>query len=265
MAAAHNGTDGPGGTDGHHEPDDPASRLSDIVTNWRDVIEAHNGAGIGRSAQERLIRRYEPAIRRYLLVLVKDPEAADELFQDFSTLLVSGKFQAAAPELGRFRNYIKTTLIHLAHRYLRNKPRHPVNIDREDLDKLAATPEVAESDSTFNQLWVTNLMGRAFKQLEDSERLTGKPLYFALILKIRHPKLRSEALARSMSESHKSPVTEGQFRKMVHQARGLLTEFIVRQVEESLGHPGLDDVEQELIELRLMNACRKVIERRRST
>jgi DNA-directed RNA polymerase specialized sigma24 family protein len=242
-----------------------ASRLSEIVTNWPDVFDAGKGGMGARNAQERLILRYAPAIRRYLLILVGDREGAEELFQEFSALLVAGKFRAAVPERGKFRNYVKTILVHLARRRRRQKCHQPLTLDGEQLQALVGHPEVDESDATFNKLWCDNLLGQAFRRLEETERVTGTLYHTALELKIRHPEKRSAELAEQLAEKSQRPMTASAYRRLIMHARVLLSENIVRQVEDSLDRPGLDAVEEELIDLRLMNVCRKVIERRRST
>src|SRR5262249_336808 len=56
-------------------------RLEELSTWWSVLFAAHDGsAEEARSAQERLLARYGPAVRRYLLAAVHDPHAADDLF-----------------------------------------------------------------------------------------------------------------------------------------------------------------------------------------
>src|SRR5262245_13781393 len=88
-------------------------RLSRISTDWGVLKDAHGGAEAARAAQELLIIRYGPAVRRYLKRVAGDAEAAEELFQEFGVALVEGKMRSADPDRGRFRDYVKAVLRHL--------------------------------------------------------------------------------------------------------------------------------------------------------
>src|SRR4051812_42524475 len=100
-------------------------RLSQLSTCWTLLTQAHGGdADLKTQAQAALIDRYQTAIYRYLLGALRDPEAADEVFQEFALRFVSGAFGRADPDRGRFRNYVKVSLAHLiaSHRS-RRRPR----------------------------------------------------------------------------------------------------------------------------------------------
>src|SRR5260370_23847891 len=89
-------------------------RLSRISTLWTVVYQAHQGSTDAVSAAQRaLLERYSGAIHRYLLGAVRDPEVADDLFQEFALRFLRGDFNRADRERGRFRNFIKTSLFHL--------------------------------------------------------------------------------------------------------------------------------------------------------
>src|SRR5262245_27508512 len=88
--------------------------LSKIVTLWGPLQEAHAGEPeAARVAQRQLLERYTPAIYRYLLASVRDPHAADELFQEFALRFCRGDFKRADQQRGRFRDFLKTSLVHL--------------------------------------------------------------------------------------------------------------------------------------------------------
>src|SRR5438128_969371 len=93
-------------------------RLSQISTQWTMVFQAHQGSADAVSkAQQQLLERYSGAAYRYLLGAVRDPDVAAELCQEFALRFVRGDFRRASPERGRFRNYLKTALIHLVSDY----------------------------------------------------------------------------------------------------------------------------------------------------
>ena len=99
----------------------PDDHLSGISTMWTLLKDAHSGIpSAADAAKELLLARYGEAVRRYLLSLLRDPHAADDLTQEFAIRVLSGGFHAADPSKGRFRNYVKTTLFHLVGAYLRS-------------------------------------------------------------------------------------------------------------------------------------------------
>src|SRR5262249_47241948 len=98
-------------------------RLSRITTRWSLVCKAHSGPVEGaREAQLELRRRYGGAIDRYLLGALRDPEAAEELSQEFALRFIRGDFRGVDPRRGRFRDYVKAVLFRLvAHHYRRRQ------------------------------------------------------------------------------------------------------------------------------------------------
>src|SRR5437660_9775525 len=84
-------------------------RLSQLSTCWTLLGQAHAGAGdLESRAQAALIERYQGAVYRYLMGILRDPDAADEVFQEFALRIVRGDFHKADPARGRFRHYVKT-------------------------------------------------------------------------------------------------------------------------------------------------------------
>ena len=96
------------------DPNDQPHHLSRISTQWTLVFNAHTEqADQALRAQQELMQRYCGAIYRYLLASVRDPDAADDLAQEFALRLVRGDFKRADPGKGRFRDFVKTALNHL--------------------------------------------------------------------------------------------------------------------------------------------------------
>src|SRR5262245_54474212 len=110
-------------------PDDLDQRLSRIATQWTLLVQAH-GPGAVSAAQAALLARYRDAAVRYLLGAVRDADAAEELAQEFALRFLRGDFRRASPEKGRFRDYLRTALIHLVddfHRARRATPQPAEN------------------------------------------------------------------------------------------------------------------------------------------
>src|SRR5438128_326991 len=89
-------------------------RLSQIQTQWTLMFHAHQGQGSAATAAGQLLLRYYRAVYRYLLGTVREPAVAEELAQEFAVRFLRGDFQRANPESGRFRDFLKTALRHLA-------------------------------------------------------------------------------------------------------------------------------------------------------
>src|SRR6266436_612212 len=107
------------------ERSDP-SHLSQISTMWTMLFRAHAGGPEGAvSAQRAMMERYGGAVYRYLLGAVRDQDAAAELSQEFAVRFLRGDFRRADPDRGRFRDYLKTSLIHLVTDYHRARQRAP--------------------------------------------------------------------------------------------------------------------------------------------
>src|SRR5262245_44520612 len=95
-------------------PSELEQRLSGIATQWTAVFRAHGETTDSAvSARNRLMLRYSGAVYRYLLGAVRDPDVASDLCQEFAVKFLRGDFRRAAPERGRFRDYVKSALVNL--------------------------------------------------------------------------------------------------------------------------------------------------------
>ncbi|MFH1923401.1 MAG: hypothetical protein ABIP48_26355 [Planctomycetota bacterium] len=84
------------------DEDSLKSRISRISTVWTMLADAHQAPDTeARAARLAFIRRYQGAAYRYLLGATRDPDAADELFQEFALRFVQGAFRGADPKRGR--------------------------------------------------------------------------------------------------------------------------------------------------------------------
>src|SRR5262249_2324911 len=144
-------------------------RLSQLTTKWTVLFQAHTGSAEAISAaQQRLLERYTPAVYRYLLASVRDPDVADELFQEFALRLIRGDFKRADPERGRFRSFLKTTLYHLIVDHQRRK--RLVQLPADAPEPAAEGESVVQSDREFLAIWRSEVMNRAWEGLDQVER-----------------------------------------------------------------------------------------------
>ena len=104
----------------------PVPLLAHLSTRWTWLNMAHSGPpAAARSAVGWLVERYRPAAVRYLRGAVRDPDAAEDLFQEFTVRLTRGDFRSADPGRGRFRDFLRTALARLAADHYRGAARRP--------------------------------------------------------------------------------------------------------------------------------------------
>lgn len=228
--------------------DTNAAHLSGIATMWTVLRQAHAGPGDAADEAKRvLLERYGGAVRRYLLKILRDPHAADDLTQEFAVSLLSGRFHAADPARGRFRNYVKTALFHLVSRQTRQ--RNPVAADS---GVLAAVAAPAEADRDFAESWRAELLARAWAALARAHPVQNAILQY----KAAHPDVTSEEIARRLGRQVGQPLTADNVRQLLKRGRALFAELLVEQVAHTLESPTPDEVEAELAELSLLTFVR---------
>jgi RNA polymerase sigma-70 factor (ECF subfamily) len=239
-------------------------RLSQITTVWSIIFQAHEGGPESATeAQQRLMQRYGGAVYRYLLHLVRDPNVADELAQEFAYRFVRGDFKRVSPERGRFRNFVRTAVGNLVIDYHRRQRTRPRALPAEQLDNLIDLEPDRERDRQFLDSWRNELLMRAWNGLRELQETTGQPLYDVLRFRADHPELRSVQLAEQLSAQLGRPITSGGVRQTLHRARDRFASKLLDEVAQSLEHPSTEDLEQELSELGLLEYCRGVLRRRR--
>jgi RNA polymerase sigma factor (sigma-70 family) len=211
-----------------------------------------------------LIQRYQGAAYRYLLGAIRDAEAADELFQEFALRVMRGAFCRADPGRGRFRDYLKVSLIHLVKDYQMRR-RNPLRQLNLEVAEPAVSETPCSADDQFLHGWREDLMAKAWATLEQEQRERGHPYHSVLRLRVDHPELSSTELADRLNEQLRpeTPFTETGIRKTLQRARARFADRLLEEVAYSLDNPSYDELEQELIDLELLEYCRPALERRR--
>src|SRR6266404_3646661 len=140
-------------------------RLSLISTLWSLVWRAHQGpAEAANSARQQLLERYGCAVQRYLRKVLRDPDAANEVFQEFALQLFHGDLHGADPKRGRFRNFVKGTLFHLIADYHKQQRKWPRPLP-DDGAEPATNSEDVDSDPQLVESWCEELLARAWVAL----------------------------------------------------------------------------------------------------
>jgi RNA polymerase sigma-70 factor (ECF subfamily) len=233
--------------------------LSVIPTMWSLVYQAHNGtAETATAARQQLLERYGGAAHRYLCKVLRDPDAADEVSQEFALQLVRGKLGGAHPDRGRFRNFLKGTLFHLISDYRRRQNQWPGQLPADDA-MLAVTPDEMESDRVFLESWCDELLARAWAGLADAEAKSDQPFHTVLRFRADHPDLHSPEMAERLTAQLGRPLTPAAVRQTLHRAREKFATLLVDEVRHSLEDATPEKLEQELIELGLLEYCRPAL------
>jgi RNA polymerase sigma factor (sigma-70 family) len=243
------------------------SRLSRISTIWTDVEDAHKALGTrAADACLNVIKRYQGAAYRYLFAAVRDPDAADELFQEFALRVVQGAFSHADPRRGRFRFYLKTVLFHLVTDYQKRQRRRPQPLGSALIEPAAAPADEATSDQQFVNSWREEILARAWAALAEAERQGKQPYYSVLRFRAENPESSSAELAARLSAQLQPAhtFTEAGVRKTLQRARMQFADILIDEVARSLGEPTAEQLEQELIDLDLLPYCRSALARRKA-
>jgi RNA polymerase sigma-70 factor (ECF subfamily) len=232
-------------------------RLSRISTHWSALLQAHgrDGEHVG-SAQQALLLRYSGAVYRYLLGAVRDPDTAVELSQEFAVRLLRGAFRNAQPRKGRFRDYVKTVLIHLVDDYHSSQRSRPGSLPPDVAASGAGTD--LDADDRFLQSWRQELLDRTWKAIE-----AAQPTYHAvLLLRVSHPEVPSAQMAEQLSTQLGTRMSSDQVRKALQRSRVKFAELLLEEVATSLENPSHEELAGELSELDLLKYCRSALERR---
>lgn len=210
-----------------------------------------------------LLERYQKAIYRYLLGALRDPDAADELFQEFALQFLRGGFRHADPARGRFRDYVKTSLIRMVANYRQRQHARPQPLDSHMAVAAASTDEQLDQD--FTDHWLQDLLAHTWSELANVQQQTGQPFYAVLRFRSEHPDMPSGDMANQLTAELKPdrPFTDTSIRKTLQRAREKFEDLLLDAIAGSLEQPTLEALEEELIGLGLQRYCHPAIERRR--
>lgn len=239
------------------------TRLSRIGTHWSLLAEAQGDPGeAGRAAQRQLLERYGGAVRRYLLGMLRDPDAAEELFQEFAFRFLHGDLRGANRERGRFRDFLKGVLYHLVADHQKSQRRRPRPLPPDHPAPAGEPAQLSEHDPVFLASWRDDLLARCWEALAEFERKTGKPYFVVLRFRADHPEVRSPEMAEKLSATLGKPLTAVGVRTVLHRAREKFADLLVDEIAQGLEAPTSERLEEELTELGLLDQCRAALERR---
>jgi RNA polymerase sigma-70 factor (ECF subfamily) len=222
---------------------------------------AHVGpAEAANAAYQELLQLYGGAVRRYLLGAVRDAEVAEELAQEFALRFVRGDFRRADPERGRFRDYLKTALIHLVTDHHRARHQWPQPLPTQGHEPAAPDVSGADSERQFLNSWREELLERTWQSLAEA----NPPFHAVLLLRVENPELPSPQMAEQLTAKLGKAVNSAWVRKTLQRAHDKFADLLLEEVAQSLAEATPAVLRQELQELDLLRYCSSALERRGS-
>jgi RNA polymerase sigma factor (sigma-70 family) len=242
-------------------PQDLPDRLSAIETHWTALFQAHRDPGDATTAAQRqLLLRYYGAVYRYLLGILRDAVAAEDLTQEFAVRFLRGDFHRVDPERGRFRDFLKTALRHLAQDYWRKQEKAPAHLAAGSGQPIASSSAESEAcDKAFLDKWREELLNQAWKSLATFQESSGQLSYEVLRCKAEQPKLHSAELAARLGAHRGKPLTANGVRQLLFRARRKFAELLVEEVSRSLQTSDPATLGEELIALKLFGYCESAL------
>ncbi len=217
--------------------------------------DAAVAAGWRRAAPDAwnlLVERYLRAAYRYLVGALRDPALAEELCQEFALRFLRGDYGRASPERGRFRDYIRTSLIHLVTDFHRRRQAAP-----GPLPQQIAAPTLPESHDAFDASWKEELLDRTWQALAES----NAAYHAVLRAHAEQPDTQSPEMARLISQQLKKEVSADWVRKTKQRAHEKFAALLLEEVAASLEGASHAELEQELKALDLLRYCRTALDR----
>lgn len=242
---------------GAMKPGAADDRLSQISTMWTMLLRAHGEPDdAARAARREMLERYGRAAHRYLLGAVRDPDAATELAQELAVRFLRGDFHRADPDRGRFRDYLKTALIHLVIDYRRAEGARP--------RALAHDPPAPMPPESDDEIFLAGWRGELLDRTWDALATAHPSSHAALLLRVEQPEWTSAQLADEIARRTGKPGTPAAARKAIERGHGQFAALLIEEVARSLDRPSRADIEEELKALDLLRYCRSALESWRS-
>ena len=254
----------------HDLPD----RLSRIQTLWSDLFRAHQGdTGEAAEARRRLLLRYHGAVYRYLQgVLHRTSHGhpadvanlAQDLTQEFAVRFLRGDFRRAAPERGRFRDFLKQALRNLVTDHWRRQHTAPAALPADSAVAAGAAPaDLEQLDQEFVAHWREEVFQHTWAALQALQEETGQPYHAVLRCKSEHPEMHAGELAARLGPQLGKEFTEEGMRQTLHRARQKFADLLVEEVARTAQTADVGELEEELRELDLLSYCQAALERRK--
>jgi len=223
-----------------------------VVLKWLTSSPTDLGDDVVTAARRRFFDRYCGPVYTFVRTMLSDPNATDEVVQQFAVRVMERSFRGYRPEKGRFRDYLKTTLRNMVTDYWRGVQRSrrfagesidATQIDVPDPSGLDTAMTAAEGD-------LEGLLERTFDRLRQT-RQSARPTYYEVLNHVsRHPDQTSEAAAAALSLelALPKPLNAAALRQTLRRARERFRELLVEELGIDRG-PGYQQQLHERLEL----------------
>jgi len=231
------------------------SRLSNITTNWDELVAAHGGKNEDRDAamlRSQILRRYAGCVYQYTFGATKSHHAAEDLTQEFALRFVRGDFRKANPSRGRFRDYLKASLRNLITDFYRSQMAEGVLESSLAAHNAALKIESLEVvDIAFSAKWRERVLSITWGSLQSFESEKSNYFYSILRLRAENPESSSIELAKQFDKLHNKKVSSDWIRQNLRRARRKFGELLIEEVSRTLNSTDRDDLDAELASLGL--------------
>ncbi|MCA9038410.1 MAG: sigma-70 family RNA polymerase sigma factor [Planctomycetaceae bacterium] len=235
---------------------DSQHRLSNIETNWTELGFVHQNNDRSSCVEElrrAFLLRYAGSVYNYLLKCVRDAHAADDLAQEFAIRFLRGQYINAAPDRGRFRDYLKKSLTNLANDFFRRK-----SSEQKMLGKVARDQQTTadQPEADFDEIWRQELLGQTWNSLRDYSSASNNAYYEILRLRAELPDESMAVLSTKLTVQIDGKVpTEDWVRQTLLRARKKYGELLRCEVARTLSNADSRQIDEELAALGLLIYC----------
>lgn len=214
--------------------------------------------------RERFVLRYEKAIKAFLGKKLGNLDKVEQVYAFFIQKCMEGKLSNYDPAKASFRKYLKTVLRNSCYEYARQNAAEDNWVQMET--GISPTDNAIDqlADQAFNQKLIETIFRRALDSIENVDHLyfiTIKLITEATYRDIKPPS--SSELASILSANGGRPISEENARKIKSRAKKVFAKRIILEVGELIGTDNLDELENALIDIGILQYCKKALAKMR--
>ncbi|MEO1527694.1 MAG: sigma factor [Planctomycetota bacterium] len=208
------------------------------------------------SERERFLKRYQPAIMAFIQTILKNPDAANAVWDSFVTKWLSGDLRRFDPQKGSFRKYLKTIL--------RNACRQHWSVQARGAHEapLASAEEIAnerQSDAgeAFDRELKESILRRAVHAVaEEEERYYHIVTFMTEAASQASSKRDTKGLQGYLFQQTGREESLANVRQLKNRARACFATKLIEQTGLLIDSALLSDIEEALSDLNLLRFCR---------
>ena len=238
--------------DDFKEPDAAALSGRFSATPWTDVTLAQQSASLaGRAALERLCRLYWYPVYAHIRRSGKGPHDAEDLTQEFFTLLIEKNYLGAADrKRGRFRSFLLVAVnrflvnaYHREHTLKRGGGQTFVSIDQQTAESWleSETATGLSPDQSFDRSWARSVLEQALGRLRSDYAARDQLVVFEGLKDFATGDTEHRDYAEVAARLN---ITTGAVAVAVHRLRERYRELLLTEVQSTIANP--DQAEAEL-------------------